>query len=113
MTPSSDHQDLVLSGLDGGNPLAFLAAVGTLLIFDDRRDGATDEPRLGWRATPVGWRPVLNGCGEHEAALCDALLRSLSDASDEILDIGKMRAGSKESNKFPFNAGRFARVLDE
>lgn len=113
MTPRSDGQDLVLSGLDGGNPLAFLAAVGTLLIFSDGRDCAGDAARLGWRETPEGWRPLLSGCGVHKAALCDALHRLLSDASDEILDIGKVRAETKESNKFPFEAGRFARVLDE
>lgn len=113
MTPRSSDQGLVLSGLDGGNPLGFLAAVGTLLILSDRDDGAADVPRLGWRETPTGWRPVLDGCGERKTVLCDALHRSLSDASDEILDIGKMRAGNKESNKFPFDAGRFAKVLDE
>ena len=113
MTPRSSDQGLVLSGLDGGNPLGFLAAVGTLLILSDRDDGAADVPRLGWRETPAGWRPVLAGCGEHKTLLCDALHRRLSDGSDEILDIGKMRAGKKESNKFPFDADRFAKVLDE
>ena len=113
MTPKSDDQGLVLNGLDGGNPLGFLAAVGTLLIYSDRRDGAADAARLGWRETPEGWRPLLAGCGERKAALCDALHRSLSEASDEILDIGKIRTGNKESNKFPFDAGRFTKVLDE
>ena len=113
MTPRSDHQGLVLSGLDGGNPLGFLAAVGTLLILSDRDDDAADVRRLGWRETPTGWRPVLDGCGERKTVLCDALHRSLSDGSDEILDIGRMRAGNKEFNKFPFDAGRFAKVLDE
>ena len=113
MTPRSSNDSLVLSGLDGGNPLGFLAAVGTLLILSDQDAGAADVPRLGWRETPEGWRPVLAGCGERKADLCDALHRSLSSASNEILDIGKTRAGNKESNKFPFDADRFAKVLDE
>ena len=113
MTPGSSDQALVLSGLDGGNPLGFLAAVGTLLILSDRDDGEADVPRLGWRDTPAGWRPVLAGGGERKAVLCDTLHRSLSEASDEILDIEKMRAGNKESNKFPFDAHRFAKALDE
>lgn len=113
MTPRSDDQGLVLKGLDGGNPLGFLAAVGALLIFSDRCDGAADVARLGWKETPEGWRPLLAGCGEREASLCDALHWSLREAPDEILEIGKMRAGNKESNKFPFDAGRFARVVDE
>ena len=113
MTPRSDDQGLVLSGLDGGNPLGFLAAVGALLIFSDLRDRAADAARLGWRETPEGWRPLLTGCGGSAAALCDALLWSLSNASDEILDVGKMRAESKESNKFPFDAGHFEKALHE
>lgn len=113
MTPRSEDQGVVLSGLDGGNPLGFLVAVGALLIFNDRRDRGADVARLGWRETPEGWRPLLTGCGEREASLCDALHGSLREASDDILDIGRMRVGNKESNKFPFDAGRFGKVLVE
>lgn len=49
--------DLVLTGLDGANPLAFLAALGTLRIatraWPDRR------VRLGWTIAEGGWRPLL------------------------------------------------------
>jgi len=45
---------LVLSGLDGANPLGFLAALGTLRLVDDLYPGAT----MHWEQHG-GWRPVL------------------------------------------------------
>lgn len=35
-----------LTGLDGGEPLGFLAALGVLRVVDDRRATGTDRPRL-------------------------------------------------------------------
>lgn len=49
--------DLVLPGPDGGNPLGFLAALGTLrvatLVWSDR------AVRMGWTEHGTGWRPLL------------------------------------------------------
>jgi hypothetical protein len=51
--------ELILTGLDGGNPLAFLAALGTLralsLAWPDR------GVRMSWRKVGGAWRPVLHG----------------------------------------------------
>ncbi len=47
---------ICLTGLDGSNPLAFLAALGTLCALEDR--GLTT--RLSWENRGV-WRPVLHG----------------------------------------------------
>lgn len=48
---------LVLTGLDGSNPLAFLAAIGTLhtlsTAWQDR------DVQLGWTITLGAWRPFL------------------------------------------------------
>ena len=109
--PESSGPGLVLSGLDGGNPLGFLAAVGALRILSDGRDAPADKVRLGWNATPAGWRPLLAGCGESRADLCDTLHRSLKDASNEIFNIGKVRKDTKESNKFPFDADLLVQAL--
>ncbi len=51
--------ELVLVGLDGSNPLAFLAAMGTLrtLSFAWRKERVNF--RLSWRAAGA-WRPVLH-----------------------------------------------------
>ncbi len=46
--------ELVLTGLDGANPLGFLAALGVLEVLHDREQ----EARLFWRDAG-GWRPVL------------------------------------------------------
>ena len=56
--PRGDAPGLVLGGLDGGNPLGFLAAVGTL------RTVALAEPSADWRMKWVGrqgtWLPELS-----------------------------------------------------
>ena len=108
--PTNDERGLVLRGLDGGNPLGFLAAVGTLRILADE---SGDAVRLGWKSTKYGWRPILVGCGVSEDELCDVLLGSFKRTSDYIFDIGKERKGNKEHNKFPFDAARFAQALQE
>ncbi len=57
---------LVLTALEGSNPLAFLAALGVLRAADDaaRRAGSV-RPRLAWREEPT-WRPVLQGVTDAE-----------------------------------------------
>lgn len=51
------NRTLLLSGPDGGNPLGFLAALGTLrvatLVWPDL------EPQMGWTQHGTGWRPLL------------------------------------------------------
>ena len=117
--PRSDVPGLLLGGLDGGNPLGFLAAVGTLLVLGDRRDCPDNTARLGWKDTSEGWRPVLVGCGADEGEICAAAYRMLTGVSDVILDIGKYTAYDDRKkknegvNKFPFGADRFAAVLDD
>jgi len=58
MTETDLSQGLVLRGLDGGNPLAFLAALGTAVTVH----AIFPEARLGWQFTDGGWRPVLTDC---------------------------------------------------
>ncbi len=67
--------DLVLTGLDGSNPLAFLAALGTLRLATLR--WPEREVTLSW--TKLGaWRPVLSGVGVIDQELCEALLQAPS-----------------------------------
>lgn len=56
--------ELVLSGLDGANPLGFLAALGTL--------AAAPDARLGWRYQGA-WRPVLTSLFAEMGALIDCI----------------------------------------
>lgn len=52
------NNDRLLRGPDGGNPLAFLAALGTLrvsaLVWPEH------ETRLSWTRHGTGWRPVMH-----------------------------------------------------
>lgn len=51
------RQELVLSGLDGSNPLAFLAALGAFRALNHVRPN--DQVKLRWRQAQGAWRPVL------------------------------------------------------
>ncbi len=108
MTPSSSGQ-MILEGLDGANPLGFLAAIGTLRLLQ-AQDG-DGSIHMGWEDTPSGWRPVLTGFVGDESDLCDALHCSLTRRTSTILDIGVASGGKKHSNKFPFDAVRFKLAL--
>ena len=106
--PASDARSLLLNGLDGSNPLAFLAAVGTLCVLSDRFGAAAC---LGWKSTPGGWRPVLSGCGDDEPKLCATVLELLESTSMTVFEIGRERKNGKEYNKFPFDCDGFAQAL--
>lgn len=56
--PPPRQAELLLPGIDGANPLGFLAALGTLRTLD----GAWPERnvRLSWRQHAGAWRPVLH-----------------------------------------------------
>lgn len=49
---------LVLRGLDGANPLAFLAALGTLRVLTRAAVGL--QSRMAWRVHQGAWRPCLH-----------------------------------------------------
>ncbi len=49
--------ELMLSGLDGGNSLAFLAALGTFRVAN--QPAPITECRMKWTEHAGAWRPVL------------------------------------------------------
>ena len=53
---STSHK---LVGLDAANPLAFLAALGTLRLLDHAARDSVGTPRLRWTEAANGWQPVL------------------------------------------------------
>ena len=73
MTIQSASTPLVLSGLDGTNPLGFLAALGTLVTL---HEGVNVKPRLGWKRS-LTWTPILECPGIHNP---EALSNTLADA---------------------------------
>ena len=80
MSMPADQHELVLTGLDGANPLGFLAAVGTLRTL--ALSCVDNPPRMSWRSIG-GWRPVLHSPfanGNALATKLDGLLRSRNAA---------------------------------
>ena len=55
---TEDTRGIMLNGLDGGNLLGFLAAVGTLRVAN--LDDSSTEWKMGWRHRGA-WTPVLFG----------------------------------------------------
>lgn len=98
MTESESTTVLLLNGLDGSNPLGFLAAVGTAVVSQD----IFPEIRLGWEQTESGWRPSLAGCGDDEQEFSEKLSEALKDASMTVFDV---------DNRMPFDADKFSRKL--
>ncbi|APR87004.1 hypothetical protein A7982_12353 [Minicystis rosea] len=73
--------ELLLTGLDGKNPLAFLAALGVLGALADRTPEGRPEPRLAWREVGT-YRPVIID-GPDRAALLDVLAEDLASFQAE------------------------------
>lgn len=72
---------VVLTGLDGANPLAFLAAIGVLRVLDHRaRQHDRPPPRLSWLNEGC-WRPAIHG-----APNIDAIIGALLEDKDTWKD---------------------------
>lgn len=57
MSQRSTNNGLLLPGLDGTNPLGFLAALGVLRVLTLQKHGVT----LSWQLSDGTWRPTLFG----------------------------------------------------
>jgi hypothetical protein len=83
----SRSHSIELSGLDGTNPLGFLAALGTLVVARTTGESAT---RLRWTRART-WTPVLDDLTTAERAqFCAGLARGLS-GKEISSDAGKTR----------------------
>ena len=98
MTANRSTTEILLNGLDGGNPLGFLAAIGTAIVLKDVYPGI----RLGWKQKNGAWRPSLSDCDSDEQKFSKNLLKSLKNTSMSIFDI---------DNKMPFDTNKFSRAL--
>jgi CRISPR-associated endonuclease/helicase Cas3 len=83
---------MALDALDGANPLAFLAALGTLRVLT--RVLPHYDPRLSWEQRLGAWRPLLwTAMPVDEAMVCNALSENGMDLSamfsEEILAAGE------------------------
>ena len=81
MTTNGSTSGLLLNGLDGSNPLGFLAAIGTAVVLQN----VFPEIRLGWEQTEGGWRPFLAGCGDDEQEFSERLIMDCRELFPECL----------------------------
>ena len=86
---SEDANGIMLYGLDGGNLLGFLAAIGTLRVIS--KDDPQGEWRLGWTENGGIWSPVLSS---EESLTQGSLIETLTVALEAIrnnpaFEIGK------------------------
>jgi CRISPR-associated endonuclease/helicase Cas3 len=67
----SSRKSLVLEGIDGANPLGFLAALGVLVVL--HQAGYRDS-RLAWQRRGLAWRPQLVGLSTDDRRALSELL---------------------------------------
>lgn len=77
--------ELILTGVNGGNPLAFLTALGAFRLL--RFSEPTSEIRLAWRRMD-GWYPVLYAANLDPAQICQRLAATIP-APPELSILGK------------------------
>ena len=75
-TKSDEHDGLLLPGLDGTNPLGFLAALGLFHVVDAA--SVTGQTRLQWNPGGGTWIPALIGSNLSQESLLDMVTSSLS-----------------------------------
>jgi hypothetical protein len=113
MTPSLSKSKAVLSGLDGSNPLAFLAAIGTLRTTV--KAFPEQQVRLSWSVI-TGWRPILHlGVDFDEDTFVDALQNCLSgtDERPEFRQLGDdLHVAPDAFREFAESAARAASPVD-
>lgn len=97
MTVNDSNHGLLLNGLDGSNPLGFLAAIGAAVVLKD-----VPEVCLGWKQVEGSWKPSLGGCDDDEQGFSQELLEMLQNASMAAFDI---------NNRMPFDAELFSQKL--
>lgn len=98
MNKSNNEPPLILNGVDGGNPLGFLAAMGTAVLSQS----FCRDIRLYWSMESGAWRPALLGCEMDKARFTEQLLDALQAASMKPFEI---------DNKLPFPVELFVANL--
>jgi CRISPR-associated endonuclease/helicase Cas3 len=94
-----DQAGILLKGLDGSNPLAFLAALGTLRTLSL---ALPNEPvRMSWTEHEGAWRPrvwcSLANSGDGLLATCEkSLVRERSSHPTRFLDYASQNAQAKD-----------------
>lgn len=96
MTVTDSATKVRAGGLDGSNPLGFLAAIGLLRVLATHSDPLAPAPTLSWMLDGH-WQPVFTGPSNFEAMVAtvlmdrgtwteDAALLLACDAEGELVD---------------------------
>lgn len=86
---------MLLAGLDGSNPLAFLAALGliqTIQLYDPK-----EKPLMYWTRHAGAWRPVLLNKPIQTDCFCESLEQTLKNLDTTPFNI---------DDKLPFEASK-------
>jgi len=75
MSVHSQHDGLLLPGLDGTNPLGFLAALGVLHLLNTEHE--SHEVTMSWLSKEGIWNPVLYGVGQDQKSISSSLAKQL------------------------------------
>lgn len=86
-------EPLLLTGLDGSNPLAFLGLLGVGLLSQHFCPGA----RISWVKAEGAWRPQLHGFDGNADDLLTGLHETLAATSSEPFEIDKKLPYSREA----------------
>lgn len=77
----SSKNELILSGLDGANPLGFLSAIGVFAVAAGERPS---QVKLSWEEQEV-WHPVIHFTSPiDEDALSELLIQGLKSCKEEL-----------------------------
>lgn len=77
--------ELVLNGINGGNPLGFMATLGTLLVMRTLHSNI----KLSWVSDSGVWQPVVHGGPGEKEQFLETLLDALRHTSLEPFEIDK------------------------
>jgi hypothetical protein len=100
MSTRSPDNGLLLPGIDGSNPLGFLAALGVLRVLTLRENGV----KLSWRQSEGTWRPELFGIRESLPDLGAAIYAAIQNLDQSAWSIDK---------ELPFLAERLRQVAEQ
>ncbi len=78
--------ELVLSGLNGGNPLGFLAALGVFRLLSDAMPG---HIKMSWHQKSGGWRPAIVGHNGNAEQLVALVHETLAATTATPFDVDK------------------------
>jgi hypothetical protein len=104
------REGLELSGLSGDNPLAFLAALGTLRVLSDRWPGR--DVRMSWRLAGT-WRPILHANGPVDRPEVVGTLDECLRGRDRDPQFTLTEGEDQEPRELTLTASEFAEVAAE